>query len=213
MGRVLTCKKNCNTIDLRRAQVNKEADLLATYWCVYCMTGPLALGSCPTKYIYLRHFMPFWPMAVCRHESNHDDRRSNNFISLLYYCSQNHSTWKQYYCSQNHSTWKQWQNQGSNSNTVVNPCGAEVILGNKQTFAFSTISHHWDGAGSWNTSLWKIRTHFIQHNQYHGYWCPGDARSQGISSHGIDLIYPAWSISWLLMSWRHEEPGHQQPWY
>ena len=25
--------------------------------------------------------------------------------------------------------------------------------------------------------------------------------------------YSTWSISWLLMSWRHKEPGHQQPWY
>ena len=26
-------------------------------------------------------------------------------------------------------------------------------------------------------------------------------------------IYSTQSISWLLMSWRHKEPGHQQPWY
>ena len=25
--------------------------------------------------------------------------------------------------------------------------------------------------------------------------------------------YSTWSISWLLMSWRRKEPGHQQPWY
>ena len=25
--------------------------------------------------------------------------------------------------------------------------------------------------------------------------------------------YSQWSISWLLMSWRRKEPGHQQPWY
>ena len=25
--------------------------------------------------------------------------------------------------------------------------------------------------------------------------------------------YSTWSISWLLMSWRGKEPGHQQPWY
>ena len=24
-------------------------------------------------------------------------------------------------------------------------------------------------------------------------------------------MYSTWSISWLLMSWRHKEPGHQQP--
>ena len=26
-------------------------------------------------------------------------------------------------------------------------------------------------------------------------------------------IYSTQSISWLLMSWRRKEPGHQQPWY
>ena len=26
-------------------------------------------------------------------------------------------------------------------------------------------------------------------------------------------IYLVWSIPWLLMPWRHKEPGHQQPWY
>ena len=25
--------------------------------------------------------------------------------------------------------------------------------------------------------------------------------------------YSTWPISWLLMSWRRKEPGHQQPWY
>ena len=25
--------------------------------------------------------------------------------------------------------------------------------------------------------------------------------------------YSTWSVSWLLMSWRCKEPGHQQPWY
>ena len=28
----------------------------------------------------------------------------------------------------------------------------------------------------------------ILHSQYHGVWCPGDAKSQGISSQAIDLI-------------------------
>ena len=27
---------------------------------------------------------------------------------------------------------------------------------------------------------------FILYSQYHGYWCPGNARNQGISSHCID---------------------------
>ena len=31
---------------------------------------------------------------------------------------------------------------------------------------------------------------FILHSQHHCYWCPGDARSQDISSHGTDLVWP-----------------------
>ena len=32
---------------------------------------------------------------------------------------------------------------------------------------------------------------YILHSQYHGCWCPGDVRSQGISSHDIDLFIPS----------------------
>ena len=28
-----------------------------------------------------------------------------------------------------------------------------------------------------------------------------------------ELTYSTWSVSWVLMSWRCKEPGHQQPWY
>ena len=28
----------------------------------------------------------------------------------------------------------------------------------------------------------------ILHSQYYGCWCPGDARSQGISNHDIDYV-------------------------
>ena len=31
---------------------------------------------------------------------------------------------------------------------------------------------------------------FIYHSQYHGCWCPGNTRSQSISSCGIDLVKP-----------------------
>ena len=29
---------------------------------------------------------------------------------------------------------------------------------------------------------------FILNMQYYGSWCPGDTRSQGISSHGTDFV-------------------------
>ena len=60
---------------------------------------------------------------------------------------------------------------------------------------FSTESYNiyhssaltWQG---WLESfLCKTRT-CLFHSQYHGCWWPGDARSQSISSHGIDLIKP-----------------------
>ena len=53
--------------------------------------------------------------------------------------------------------------------------------------------------------LWKHRWHvvvifpcgrkapLIPHSQYHGFWCPGDARRQDISSHVTDLIPPEYS--------------------
>ena len=31
----------------------------------------------------------------------------------------------------------------------------------------------------------------ILHNQYHGCWCLGDARGQGIINHDIDLVKPS----------------------
>ena len=35
--------------------------------------------------------------------------------------------------------------------------------------------------------LMEDKVLFILHTQYHGCWWPGNARSQGINSHGIDL--------------------------
>ena len=36
---------------------------------------------------------------------------------------------------------------------------------------------------------------FILYIQHHGYWCPGDAKSQGISSHDTDLLSPEYFSS------------------
>ena len=50
------------------------------------------------------------------------------------------------------------------------------------------IRPHWLGTGSWNpvpdNNLPILRC------QYNGYWCPGEARSQGISSNGIQYVEP-----------------------
>ena len=39
---------------------------------------------------------------------------------------------------------------------------------------------------------WIGKDLFTLRDQYHGCWCPGDARSQGSSSHGIDQF--SWNI-------------------
>ena len=56
------------------------------------------------------------------------------------------------------------------------------------------IFQQWDGTGSWNPCSCKART-FLSCGQFYGCWWPGDARSQGISSHGIDLVLEYSSIS------------------
>ena len=72
--------------------------------------------------------------------------------------------------------------------TKLNLCCAEFIWGNiKNILAFTIISQHWDGAGSWNPSSWKTRIF------YPAYSIPlllifWQHKGQGISSHGIALI-------------------------
>ena len=53
----------------------------------------------------------------------------------------------------------------------------------KHVFTFYVIPAHWHTIDDWNPSSLTGLTYFTQ------------------------------SISWLLMSWRVKEPGHQQPWY
>ena len=58
----------------------------------------------------------------------------------------------------------------------------------KHAFTFVVIPPHWQAIDSWNPSSYQDL--HILHNQYHGCWCPGDARSQGFNSHDIDLVKP-----------------------
>ena len=50
---------------------------------------------------------------------------------------------------------------------------------------------------------------FILYSQYHPCWCPGCARSQDISSHGVDMAVPEYSILQWQKDWegffRHPE--------
>ena len=54
----------------------------------------------------------------------------------------------------------------------------------EHVFTIPIIPSHWHDTGCWNPFSCKTR---------------------------IYLFYK--SISWVLMSWRRTEPGHQQPWY
>ena len=69
-----------------------------------------------------------------------------------------------------------------------------------ETWNFPIISSNLGGTASWNPSSWKTRT--CLYRQYHGCWCPSDARSLGISSHGIDLdIQEYFSFSTKVNEW------------
>ena len=67
----------------------------------------------------------------------------------------------------------------------LTPGVANLFKKHKNVFTFSTITQHWQGAGSSS---------------------PSSRRRQG-------LVYLAHSIPWLLLPWRHLSPGQQQPWY
>ena len=62
-----------------------------------------------------------------------------------------------------------------------------------------------------NSSPLKTGTH-LSYGQYHGWWCPGDARRRDISSYVIDLVFPETSslgprgvdnmcVRYALMGW------------
>ena len=75
---------------------------------------------------------------------------------------------------------------------LVNPLCSEFFWGNiKNMFMFSMIS--W--LLSWHRMLKSVLMEdngmFIQCNQCHGCWWCGSARSQGISSHGINSLWPS----------------------
>ena len=70
-------------------------------------------------------------------------------------------------------------------------------------FPFSIIFPHWDEAAAEIFPQGRQWPWPILYNQYHGCWWPGDARSQGISCHCIDLVHPKYfrlstrRVNWL----------------
>ena len=56
-----------------------------------------------------------------------------------------------------------------------------------------------NSTGCGNSLLWKRKAHLC-YSQYHVSWWPGNARSQGISRHGIDLAGPDYPVAaWVLL--------------
>ena len=83
----------------------------------------------------------------------------------------------------------------------------------QNVFALSIFSQHRDGTASWwNYSSMEVKDLHIFYSQYHGSWCPGDARHQGINSHGIDLVSPECSgfnmrrVNTLVPGWHSWNP-------
>ena len=69
------------------------------------------------------------------------------------------------------------------------------------------VSQCWQCTGSWNLSLWNTRT-CSANSQDHRCWWPGDIRSQGISSHGVDPVLrniTASALVKLIMISRHSQ--------
>ena len=90
-----------------------------------------------------------------------------------------------------HSRYKAFHPQNKLTPKVRN-----LIFGNMKTDKFALIYHFSIlRAGNWNLSWWKSTTCSPHIRQFHGCccWCLGDARSQGISSHGTDKDCPEYS--------------------
>ena len=78
---------------------------------------------------------------------------------------------------------------GCSTTHVVNPLCAEFMWGNKDILESSIISWYWV---RWHRHLQSFlvegKDSIILHNQYYGWWWPGDIKSQGINSHGISSL-------------------------
>ena len=82
-------------------------------------------------------------------------------------------------CILHHSTETVWE---------INPLRAKFFRGNINIYLHFVSFLHIDTMQVVEI-LPQIRQNLpILHSQYHGYWFPGDVRSQGISSHDIELV-------------------------
>ena len=72
-------------------------------------------------------------------------------------------------------------------------------------FAVTWYRYHWDAAGTRNSLFWWQEHIYCQ---YHCCWLPGDARSQAISSRGIDLVSVDYSSLSTIRIKKHVYKSH-----
>ena len=63
-----------------------------------------------------------------------------------------------------------------------------VFLEKQAFFLCRIIPQHWNFAGCWN-SLSRKENINTAHSQWHGCWCPGDTKSQDISSNELVILW------------------------
>ena len=86
-----------------------------------------------------------------------------------------------------------WVDAKSPLNSPINPCPAKFILENINVHLHLLSFLNTEMCRSLKSFFLSETDLFILHSQCHCCWWPGDARSQGISSHGITLDLPEYS--------------------
>ena len=112
------------------------------------------------------YFITSWKCMVSYSEPSHQYQQS---------CLNIHCIWPVPY--RNYKViWKILQNKSTFWKLITQLFGCEI------GHNFSTLKWHF------KSKCKEYEELFILHGQYHGCWYPGDAMSQGISNHGIDLV-------------------------
>ena len=77
---------------------------------------------------------------------------------------------------------------------LINPLRAKCFRGSNNMYLHFISFLHTDMTQVVEILLHKNIDLPTIHSQYHGYWWPGDARSQGISNRDTYYIEPAWFV-------------------
>ena len=98
------------------------------------------------------------------------------------------------------------------------PCSADTMLLTKLNMLSSELQWLLNTFVDWMMSLTLYLLNFSQETKFYLWFITFLQTDMTpvveILSHvRQELTYSTQSISWMLMSWRWKEPGHQQPWY